>query len=214
MIEFLTDSIFFWGIVALIVASFGVFIDRMLRLRKIAIDPQDFLQGIFNVLDKGQTAEALAICDETPGPLAALVAEAVVHAESDERHLREVLAATAHAELSRLERRAMLLSLFAQILPLLGLIGTLFGGFLAVSAIDAHAPLIRPGLTVEVIAGALGTTLTGLIGAAFCYVAHHILVLRIDALCLDMDMGMALMLEYLARNEGLPGQPAAEVVEA
>ena len=83
MIEFLTDSVFFWGIVALIVASFGVFIDRMLRLRKIAIDPQDFLQGIFNVLDKGQTAEALAICDETPGPLAALVAEAVVHAESD-----------------------------------------------------------------------------------------------------------------------------------
>ena len=214
MIEFLTDSVFFWGIVALIVASFGVFIDRMLRLRKIAIDPQDFLQGIFNVLDKGQTAEALAICDETPGPLAALVAEAVVHAESDEAHLREVLAATAHAELSRLERRAMLLSLFAQILPLLGLIGTLFGGFLAVSAIDARAPLIRPGLTVEAISSALGTSLAGLIGATFCYVAHHILVLRTDALCLDMDMGMALMLEYLARNEGLPTQSAGESAEA
>lgn len=214
MIEFLTDSVFFWGIVALIVASFGVFIDRMLRLRKIAIDPQDFLQGIFNVLDKGQTAEALAICDETPGPLAALVAEAVVHAESDEAHLREVLAATAHAELSRLERRAMLLSLFAQILPLLGLIGTLFGGFLAVSAIDASAPLIRPGLTVEAISSALGTSLAGLIGATFCYVAHHILVLRTDALCLDMDMGMALMLEYLARNEGLPTQSAGESAEA
>lgn len=214
MIESLTDSVFFWGIVALIVASFGVFIDRMLRLRKIAIDPQDFLQGIFNVLDKGQTAEALAICDETPGPLAALVAEAVVHAESDEAHLREVLAATAHAELSRLERRAMLLSLFAQILPLLGLIGTLFGGFLAVSAIDASAPLIRPGLTVEAISSALGTSLAGLIGATFCYVAHHILVLRTDALCLDMDMGMALMLEYLARNEGLPTQSAGESAEA
>ena len=214
MIEFLTDSVFFWGIVALIVASFVVFIDRMLRLRKIAIDPQDFLQGIFNVLDKGQTAEALAICDETPGPLAALVAEAVVHAESDETHLREVLSATAHAELSRLERRAMLLSLFAQILPLLGLIGTLFGGFLAVSAIDANAPLIRPGLTVEAIASALGTSLAGLIGATFCYVAHHILVLRTDALCLDMDMGMALMLEYLARNEGLPAQSAGESAEA
>lgn len=214
MIEFLTDNVFFWGIVALIVASFGVFIDRMLRLRKIAIDPQDFLQGIFNVLDKGQTAEALAICDETPGPLAALVAEAVVHAESDEAHLREVLAATAHAELSRLERRAMLLSLFAQILPLLGLIGTLFGGVLAVSAIDASAPLIRPGLTVEAISSALGTSLAGLIGATFCYVAHHILVLRTDALCLDMDMGMALMLEYLARNEGLPTQSAGESAEA
>ena len=67
---------------------------------------------------------------------------------------------------------------------------------------------------MEAIAGALGTTLAGLIGAAFCYVAHHILVLRIDALCLDMDMGMALMLEYLARNDGLPNQSAVESAEA
>lgn len=198
----------FWGIVAMIAASFAIFIDRMLRLRKIAIDPQDFLQGIFNVLDKGQRAEALAICDETPGPLAALVAEAVVHADSNEGHLREVLAATAHAELSRLERRAMLLSLFAQILPLLGLIGTFLGAWLAVSAVDAHAPMVRPGLTIEAITGALATSIAGLVGAAFCYAAHHLLVLRTDALCLDMDMGVALVLEYLARGEGARQRPA------
>lgn len=198
----------FWAILALIAVAFFVFLDRLLRLRKIAIDPQDFLQGVFNVLDKGKTDEALAICDETPGPLAALMTEAVAHAESDEAHLREILAATAHAELSRLERRAMLLSLFAQLLPLLGLIGTFTGGYAAVMALDAQAPLIRTGMAVSAISGALVNAIAGLVGAAFCYAAHHVLVLRTDALSLDMDMCVALALDYLSR--GLPREGVDE----
>lgn len=198
----------FWAILALIAVAFFVFLDRLLRLRKIAIDPQDFLQGVFNVLDKGKTDEALAICDETPGPLAALMTEAIAHAESDEAHLREILAATAHAELSRLERRAMLLSLFAQLLPLLGLIGTFAGGYAAVMALDAQAPLIRTGMAVSAISGALVNAIAGLVGAAFCYAAHHVLVLRTDALSLDMDMCVALALDYLSR--GLPREGGDE----
>ncbi len=193
----------FWLTVALTVAAVFVFLDRLLRLRKIAIDPQDFLQGIFTVLDKGQTDEALAICDETPGPLAALVAEAVTHRDSDEEHLREILATTAHAELSRLERRTMLLSLFAQILPLIGLIGTFVGGYAALSAIDAAAPLVQPGAAVRAAAGALATTIAGLVGAAFCYAGHYVLVMKTDALSLHMDTCVALTLDYLARNPDL-----------
>lgn len=193
-------GLLFWLTIALTVAAAVIFIDRLLRLRKIAIDPQDFLQGVFNVLDKGQTDEALAICDETPGPLAALVADAVSHRTSDEAHLREILATTAHAELLRLERRTMVLSLFAQLLPMLGLIGTFVGGYVALAAIDAEAPLVQTGAAVRAAAGALATTIAGLIGAAFCYAAHHVLVQKTDALCLDMDQTVALTLDYLART--------------
>lgn len=193
-------GICFWATVALTVAAAVVFLDRLLRLRKIAIDPQDFLQGVFNVLDKGQTDEALAICDETPGPLAALVAEAIAHRESDERHLREILATTAHAELSRLERRTMLLSLFAQILPLFGLIGAFVGGYAALTAIDAAAPLVQPGAAVRAAAGALSCAIAGLIGACLCYAGHYVLVSKTDALSLHMDSCVALTLDYLARN--------------
>ena len=200
MSVFFEGGLLFWLTVALTLAAAAVFVDRLLRLRKIAIDPQDFLQGVFNVLDKGQTDEALAICDETPGPLAALVADAVSHRGSDEAHLRDILSATAHAELSRLERRTMLLSLFAQLLPLIGLIGTFVGGYAALSAIDAEAPLVATGAAVRAAAGALATTVAGLVGAAFCYAAHHVLVLKTDALCRDMDQTVALTLDYLARG--------------
>lgn len=193
-------GVLFWVIVALIFVAIGIFLDRLLRLRKIAIDPQDFFQGIFNVLNKQQIDEALSLCDETPGPLSALMETALEHRDCDEAHLREILYTTAHAELSRLERRSMLLSLFSQVLPLLGLIGTFVGAVVAIRGIDMAAPLIFPGETLHAAYGAIATTIAGLIGALFCFIAHHILVLKTDALCLDMDMGMALILDYFDRN--------------
>ncbi len=202
-------GVLFWLTVALTLAAVGIFVDRLLRLRKIAIDPQDFLQGVFNVLDKGQTDEALAICDETPGPLPALMTEALAHRESEEGRLREILAATAHAELARLERRTMVLSLLAQLLPLIGLIGTFVGGYAALAAIDAQAPLAQTGAAIRAVAGALATTIAGLVGAAFCYAAHHVLVQKTDALTLDMDMAVALTLDYLARSEREAGDADA-----
>ncbi len=190
----------FWVIVVVIFVAVGVFLDRLLRLRKIGIDPQDFLLGVFNVLDKGQTNEALAICDETPGPLPALVEEAIAHRESDEAHLREILATTAHAELSRLERRAMLLSLLGQLLPLFGLIGTFVGAYSALMVLDTQAPLVEVDAVIRAVSGALITTIAGLIGAVFCFTAHHILVLKTDALTLNMDVGVALLLDYLHQH--------------
>ncbi|MEG1552635.1 MAG: MotA/TolQ/ExbB proton channel family protein [Kiritimatiellia bacterium] len=196
---FLEGGVLLWIIVALSLTALVIFVDRLLRLRKIGIDPQDFLQGVFNVLDKGQVDEALAICDETPGPVPALVSEAIAHRDSDEINLREILAATAHAEMSRLERRSMLLSLFAQLLPLLGLIGTFCGGYVALTTLDAQAPLVQTGDLVGAVAASLITTIAGLVGAAGCYVAHHVLLLRINALSLEMDTSVSLMLDYLAR---------------
>ncbi len=193
----MSGGILLWILVLMILAAVVIFIDRMLRLRKILIDPEDFFQGVRNVLDKNKTDEALAICDETPGPLSALVAVAIRHRDSDELNLREILAATAHSELSRMERRTMLLSLFAQLLPLLGLVGTFIGGYEALNAIDAQAPLVATGGVIDAIAGALITTIVGLIGAAGCYAAHHALFLKINVLSLDIDIGVSLMLDYL-----------------
>lgn len=211
MYFFLDGGWLFWSIIALTLVAICVFLDRLLRLRKISTDPKDFLLGVFNVLDKGQEEEALAICEETPGPLPALVAEALTHRSDDEFHLREILATTAHAELARLERRAMLLSLFAQLLPLFGLIGTFMAGYEAVCALNAQAPLVQTGVVVHAVANALSTTIAGLVGAAFCYAAHHILVLRIDVLSLNMDKGVALTLDYLAQHDQEEELPYARV---
>lgn len=195
---FWEGGLLFWLIATMIFVAIIVFFERLLYLRRVSIDPRDFLPGVFNVLDKGNVKEALENCDEAAGPLPTLVAEAIVYRASSPESLREILAARAHTELSRLERRAMLLSLFAQLLPLMGLIGTFIGGYAVLTTFDVQAPLVQTGAITGAAAGALVNTIAGLVGAVFCYAAHHILVLKADALSLDMDTCVALMLEHLA----------------
>jgi biopolymer transport protein ExbB len=195
---FWEGGLLFWVITTMTLVAVVVFFERLLYLRRVAIDPRDFLPGVFNVLDKGNVKEALENCDEAAGPLPTLVAEAIIYRSSTPESLREILAVRAHTELSRLERRAMLLSLFAQLLPLLGLIGTFVGGYAVLTEMDVQAPLVQTGAIAGAVAGALVNTIAGLVGAAFCYAAHHLLVLKADSLSLDMDSCMALMLEYLA----------------
>ena len=61
-----------WIILAFGVLALGVFLERSLQLHRDRVDATDFLQGIFNSLRRGNAAEAAAICDETPGPVARL----------------------------------------------------------------------------------------------------------------------------------------------
>lgn len=196
-------GVLLWLILAVTFAAVVIFIERLLFFRRVTIDPRDFLPGVFNVLDKGNVKEALQNCEEAAGPLPTLVAEAVDNRNSAEQNLREVLAARAHTELARVERRSMILSLFAQLLPLLGLIGTFIGGYAAVMALDVQAPLVETGAVARAVGGALINTIVGLIGATFCYAAHHLLVVKADALSSHMDTCVALVLAHFeATNRG------------
>ncbi len=198
-----------WMMVFILLLALGataLFFDRLLRLRKIAIDYQDFIQGVFTVFDKGNTEEAIAICEESPGPIAAIVGEALVHRASNRENLIEIINATAHSELSRLERRAAQIGLFAQLFPLFGLIGTLTAAYQALGEIAARAPLIDAALVALPLSRALSSTIAGLAAAAACHAMHHALKLRIDNLMLDMESTAVLTLDHLSRSEDSNGE--------
>lgn len=193
---FLSYVIIGIGVVALL-----IFFDRLLRIRKIGIDCQDFLQGVFTVLDKHNPEEALSICEEAAGPVAALVSEAITHRTSSPENLRAILSATAQSEIARLESRSVTISFFAQVLPLLGLIGTLLSACRILRTVNLEAPLVSVGAVSGSLAQALITSVLGLIFAAACYAMHHILLQQIDRVILDMDTATALTLDYMQTYE-------------
>ncbi|HRU19467.1 MAG TPA: MotA/TolQ/ExbB proton channel family protein, partial [Kiritimatiellia bacterium] len=92
----------FWLIVLLGVAAVIVFFERMLNLWRAQIDYGDFLKGVCNVLDNGNREEAMMICDETPGPVAAVVLTAIRHSQGTPEAIREAVDNTGRAEISRL----------------------------------------------------------------------------------------------------------------
>ena len=78
MLEFLrSGGPVLWLVLALGAIALVVFLERSLQLHRDRIDSTDFLQGIFNALRRGNDQEALALCEETPGPVARLAGVAI-----------------------------------------------------------------------------------------------------------------------------------------
>ena len=201
MLEFLrSGGPVLWLILALGAIALVVFLERSLQLHRDRIDSTDFLQGIFNALRRGNDQEALALCEETPGPVARLASIAIRRrAEPRERLLLE-LDQAGSAEVARLERRLAFLSLIAQSAPVLGLLGTVLGILRSLLAWRAALPLAASAGIADGLVAAAVTTAAGLAVALPCYLGFNVLVVKIDRLVLDMRDAASECVWFLDRN--------------
>ncbi len=176
----------FWILMALAVASLVVFFERLFELRRAQVDWQDFIKGMKNVIDSGNTDEALAICEDTAVPVASLMATAIRHRQSSLRVLREAVDAQGRTEIGRLDRRLASLAIIGQIAPMLGLLGTIFGLIKTILLINAGEIVSRAAL----MTGAMEALVSAGLGLAIAIpvtVMHGSLRLRMDRLVTELE---------------------------
>src|ERR1044071_1289504 len=116
-------------VLLLVIALVGlmVFIERTLYLHRGQIRSTAFINGIKNILAKRRIVEALTVCEETPGPVAAVVKAALLHADDPADAMRFHVQEAAVVELPALERRLGSIAAIAQVAPLVGLLGSVLG---------------------------------------------------------------------------------------
>ena len=199
--EYLSGNAILWLIATLGVASILVYLERALTLHRSRTNVTDFLTGTINNLHNGNVTEAIVLCDETPGPVARILAEAIRQRNVSRADLAAILQSEGLSEISRMERRLSFLSLVAQIAPVLGLLGTICPLLGLVIGASGHASGFPQGILMQnVLASlrpALGTTAAGLVVATLATVAFHLLVLKIARLVLDMEYAAAEIVQYL-----------------
>ena len=194
-----------WIILASGIIAFIAFVERAWHLHRARIKSEDFLKGIFNILKRKNIMEALTICDETPGPVAYIVKTAIMHRADSKEKVRSAVDDAGLAEISRMERRLVVVATVANIAPLLGLLGTVLGMVESLLVMQQQAPLIH---TVDIMGGllkALITTGAGLTVAIPCYVAFNLLVVKIDRIVLDMERAAAEIVAFLSESTGGTG---------
>jgi len=171
-----------------------------LYLHRARIKSEDFIAGIRNNLNRGNVTEALAICEDTPGPVAEIVKVAIMNQGADKDSLRAAVENVGRIEIARMERRLVVLATMAQVAPIFGLLGTVLGMIKGVQAMRAAAPLVQ---ATDVMAGlmpALVATALGLSVAAPCYIAFNFLVGKVEKIVIDMERSAAEILNYMARR--------------
>ena len=197
-----------WLILAASVLDFAIFVERLLTLHRSQIDPHAFLDGILNVLKRGNIAEAVSICDETAGPVPRIVRAALLRHDEDAEAVRRAVREAGLAEIPRLERRVDALSAVAQIVLLLGLLGTVLCLVEALMTLQLRAPLVHAGDLGGALWQALLATAAGLAVAIPSYAGYHILLNRVESILLDMEHAAAEIVFHLQRARLPPGPPA------
>ena len=202
----------------LAVMALVLFLERTLYLHRVQVPSKRFLDGIKNTLEKRRLVEASTLCEETPGPVAAVVKAALLHASDDADKMRFAVQEAALVEIPSLERRLGFVAAIAQISPMVGLLGTLLGMITTFHAFMQGGQYATAAALSTGMWQALLATAGSLMVAIPTHLAYHFLTGRVRALIRDVEWAgneimKYLLIEYQNARPSAEAKPAERAIE-
>jgi biopolymer transport protein ExbB len=186
-----------WVLAGLALLGLMLFVERVLYLHRGQIRAKSFVEGVRNILAKRRLVEALAVCEEAPGPVAAVVKAALLHADAPAETMRFHVQEAGIVELPALERRLGAIAAVAQVAPLVGLLGTVLGMVTTFRAFEQGGHYAMAGALAAGLWQALIVAAASLMLAIPAHLAHHFLSARVRAIVRDMEWSGNEIMRYL-----------------
>ncbi|MBP5674265.1 MAG: MotA/TolQ/ExbB proton channel family protein [Victivallales bacterium] len=200
---------------ALLILSCIIFLERYLFYYRSQIDTHEFLRGLFNIVRSGKIAEAVSICDSKPYPLSAVVRAVITNIGQGEEYARKAADEAFMTELPNLRRGLKLLACLGNIAPILGLLGTLLSLMSIFDKISLQGHFVPTTELAGDVKSALLTTALGLIVAMAVHLFSFVLSVKLEKIVSDMEKGAAEMLSfYLINKKPKSGNGKQEIQEA
>ena len=186
-----------WLLLACGVFAGLVFLERLFNLHRAQIAADDFLKGVYNILNRDNVVEAATICEEAPGPVARLALAAVLHHDDTLENIGRAIEDAGLEEIPRMERGLGWLATLARITPLIGLLGTVLGLMDMLLAANRNAPLVQSADLAGGLWAALGATALSLAIAILAYAGYNLLVSRVESILLDMERSASALVNFM-----------------
>ncbi|MBR2906124.1 MAG: MotA/TolQ/ExbB proton channel family protein [Lentisphaeria bacterium] len=190
-----------WLILFCSITALFIFLSKWYQFHRSKVDIRELVTGLVNVLHRDGFIEAITLCDNTPGPVAKILA-AGIKAFQNKDDVRNAIDEAAHFEVPRLESRLTILATIAKIAPMLGLLGTVIG-----MGETFFMMQIKQGLSITLadLSGGVSTALT-LTGAGLCvsiasYIAYNYLIFRVESFCLEMEKAKTELIYFFRQRE-------------
>lgn len=195
-----------WPMLACSITAAALFFERVFHLHRAQINPDDFLSGIYTIVNRGNMVEAVAICNQTPGPVAHIVRIALLHSDESPEQLKQTITKAGLSEIPRMEKNLGGLLTIAQVTPLLGLMGTVLGLIHVFHAMELNAPLAEIGDLSAGIWQALITTAVGICISIPTFAAYNFLLSRVEYITINMEYTSEEIFRFLVydRTNGEP----------
>ena len=178
-----------WLLLACSILVLGIFAERLFLFHRSSINVGEFLQGLANLIQKRNYAEALHECAGTPGPVARVIHSAVIRHEAKRSELKDIVQEAGQLEVPKLERYLSVMMTIVYIAPLIGLLGTVIGlvdTFVVFNAMSGQATIanLSKGVYQSLI-----TSAAGLAVAIPAFILYSYLRTYVITLMHDMERG-------------------------
>lgn len=190
-----------WPLVVCSMLTVAIILERMFALHGTGVQAHRFLDDVRDAVKRRKVAEALAICDRTPSPLAAMVRMGLARHEQGRDAIRQAIEEAGAREIPRLERHLAALGTIAHVAPLFGLLGTTIGLMRCFHVMQVKAAALHPVGPADLTQGiwqALLTTTAGLAIAIPAVLAYNYFVRRVQQLVWDLQVAATDLLHWLA----------------
>ena len=186
-----------WFLLVCAVVGIGLIIERLVSLFvKARLNPRTYLEKLTSTIDSQDVDAGIALCDQTPAPVAKILRSILEKADTGKDAMEEMVARSAAIELAFLDRGMALLGGLTTVAPFLGFLGTVMGMITAFAAI-AIAGEVEPTIVASGISTALITTKWGLIIATPLAIIHILFSSKVDGYTRDMEEAASGLIDYL-----------------
>jgi biopolymer transport protein ExbB len=200
---------FVWILLGLAFLALVFVVERTMFLHRGLVLSSDFIDGVRNNLKAQRPLEALAACEESPGPIPRVVKAALLRADGTEEAMRAAAIQAALLELPVLERRLGTISAIGRVAPLIGLTAAIFSGFHLASALHDGSVYASADKLFPDILSALANAGFSLVIATGCTLAHHFLVGRVRSIVTEMEIAAHSIITFV--HHELPAEKERSV---
>jgi len=186
-----------WPLLLCAIFSVAVMLERFIAINRAAADTEGLTERVRGLLNAGQVNEALKLCETTPGPIPALLANGIRNRNLDSDSIERAMEELALRETPLLYKRLGVLDTVITIAPLLGLLGTITGMMSTFSVIST-AGQNNPTAITGGIGEALIATACGLAIAIITLIGYNYLTEKVKEIISDMEIRATQLMNILA----------------
>jgi biopolymer transport protein ExbB len=204
-----------WVITGCSVIALGITFERLQTLARAERTTDELIFKVRKAVGEGDVQGAIAICDETDGPVAAtlgvglrklvLLEKIGKHPEEIEKGIVDAMNEHGGQVVNYLERNLTSLATVASLAPILGMMGTVIGMIRAFHDAGTSGNM-TPAVVAIGISEALFCTAGGLIVAAMSTVEYNYFTQRVNKLVLVVQAASTEMVEHLLETHSTGGE--------
>jgi biopolymer transport protein ExbB len=154
-------TILWFGLFGDAAAAIYFAVDCWVLVKPQKLMPQTLISNVQNAMQEGDVVKAMKVCEQSPSPMANILAAAFQHVEEGFEVIQEAVNAAADLETERIMQRLTWISVCSNLAPSLGLLGTVQGMIMCFATLASGVPDI--GALAGNISQALWTTAGGLV---------------------------------------------------